>query len=122
MFDAAVEGRLKAMYMFGEDIAQTDPEHRARHRGARVARVPRLQDIFMSETAKFAHVVLPGSTFLEKNGTFTNAERRIQLVARRGQAARRCATDVDIITTVSRRSATTWATRRRPTSWTRSPS
>lgn len=80
MFDAAVAGVFKALYVQGEDIAQSDPN--TQHVEAALTALDCLvvQDIFLNETAKYAHVLLPGSTFLEKNGTFTNAERRINRV------------------------------------------
>ncbi|GED22129.1 formate dehydrogenase subunit alpha [Halomonas halmophila] len=80
MFDAAIEGTFKAMYVQGEDIAQSDPN--TQHVEAALTSLDCLivQDIFLNETAKYAHVLLPGSSFLEKNGTFTNAERRINRV------------------------------------------
>lgn len=80
MFDAAIDGSFKGMYCQGEDIAQSDPN--TQHVEAALASLECLivQDIFLNETAKFAHVFLPGTTFLEKNGTFTNAERRINRV------------------------------------------
>lgn len=80
MFDAAIAGTFKAMYVQGEDIAQSDPN--TQHVESALTSLDCLivQDIFLNETAKFAHVLLPGSTFLEKNGTFTNAERRINRV------------------------------------------
>lgn len=80
MLDAAVEGTYKGLYVQGEDIAQSDPN--TRHVEAALKNLDCLivQDIFLNETAKFAHVFLPGTSFLEKNGTFTNAERRISPV------------------------------------------
>ncbi|MBY4675432.1 formate dehydrogenase subunit alpha [Marinobacterium arenosum] len=80
MFDAAIEGTFKALYVQGEDIAQSDPN--TQHVEAALGSLECLvvQDIFLNETAKFAHVLLPGASFLEKNGTFTNAERRINRV------------------------------------------
>ena len=80
MFDAAIEGTFKAMYVQGEDIAQSDPN--TQHVQAALSALECLivQDIFLNETALYAHVFLPGSSFLEKNGTFTNAERRINRV------------------------------------------
>ncbi|MEZ8026420.1 formate dehydrogenase subunit alpha [Enterovibrio norvegicus] len=80
MFDAAIAGRFKALYVQGEDIAQSDPN--TQHVEAALSSLECLivQDIFLNETAKFAHVFLPGATFLEKDGTFTNAERRISPV------------------------------------------
>ena len=80
MFDAAIAGTLKAMYAFGEDIAQTDPNTGHVVKALRALEFFVVQELFMSETAKLAHVVLPGASFLEKEGTFTNAERRIQKV------------------------------------------
>ena len=80
MLDAAVNGAFKGIYIQGEDILQSDPNttHVAAGLGAMECVV--VQDLFLNETAVHAHVFLPGSTFLEKNGTFTNAERRIQRV------------------------------------------
>ncbi|WP_235869576.1 formate dehydrogenase subunit alpha [Veronia nyctiphanis] len=80
MFDAAIAGRFKGLYVQGEDIAQSDPN--TQHVEAALSALDCLivQDIFLNETAKFAHVFLPGSSFLEKDGTFTNAERRISPV------------------------------------------
>jgi formate dehydrogenase major subunit len=80
MFDGAVSGHFKALYCQGEDVAQSDPN--TQHVEAALTSLECLivQDIFLNETARFAHVFLPGSSFLEKNGTFTNAERRISPV------------------------------------------
>lgn len=80
MFDAAIEGTFKALYVQGEDIAQSDPNTQHVEAALRSLDCLIVQDIFLNETAKFAHVLLPGSSFLEKNGTFTNAERRINRV------------------------------------------
>ncbi|WP_417617512.1 formate dehydrogenase subunit alpha [Oceanisphaera sp.] len=80
MFDAAIAGDFKAMYVQGEDIAQSDPNTHHVEAALRSLELLIVQDLFLNETAKFAHVILPGSTFLEKNGTFTNAERRINRV------------------------------------------
>ena len=80
MFDAAIAGTFKALYVQGEDIAQSDPNTLHVEKALQSLDCLIVQDIFLNETAKFAHVLLPGSTFLEKNGTFTNAERRINRV------------------------------------------
>ena len=80
MLDAAVEGSFRALYIQGEDILQSDPNTRHVAAGLRAMDCVVVQDLFLNETAAYAHVFLPGSTFLEKDGTFTNAERRIQLV------------------------------------------
>ncbi len=80
MFDAAVSGRFKGLYCQGEDVAQSDPNTRHVENALRSLECLIVQDLFLNETARFAHVFLPGSSFLEKNGTFTNAERRISPV------------------------------------------
>ncbi len=80
MLDAAVAGRFKAIYIQGEDIAQSDPNTAHVIAGLQAMECVIVQDLFLNETAHFAHVFLPGSTFLEKDGTFTNAERRINRV------------------------------------------
>lgn len=80
MFDAALDGSFMGLYCEGEDIAQSDPDTKHVHAALRAMECVIVQDIFLNETAKFAHVFLPGSSFLEKNGTFTNAERRISPV------------------------------------------
>jgi len=80
MFEAALDGEFKALYIEGEDIGQSDPN--TQHVTAALTSMECIvvQDLFLNETAKFAHVFLPGSTFLEKDGTFTNAERRVSRV------------------------------------------
>jgi formate dehydrogenase major subunit len=80
MLDAAIDGTFKGLYIQGEDIAQSDPDIKHITAGLSAMECVVVQDLFLNETAQFAHVFLPGSTFLEKNGTFTNAERRIQRV------------------------------------------
>ncbi|MEH6822738.1 MAG: formate dehydrogenase subunit alpha [Motiliproteus sp.] len=82
MFDAAINGHYKGLYVQGEDLAQSDPNTQHVEAALRSLELLVVQDIFLNETAKFAHVLLPGSTFLEKDGTFTNAERRINRVRR----------------------------------------
>ena len=112
---------LKAMYVFGEDIAQTDPNvHHVEHALDSLDLLV-VHDIFENVTAKFAHVILPGSWFLEKTGTFTNAERRVQIVEagndRRG--GQRTSTSSTTLEGARLRHA---LPRPPPTSWTRSPS
>jgi formate dehydrogenase major subunit len=77
MLDAALEGTFKGLYIQGEDIAQSDPDTKHVIDGLKAMECVVVQDLFLNETANFAHVFLPGSTFLEKDGTFTNAERRL---------------------------------------------
>ena len=82
MMDEAVEGAFKGLYVQGEDIAQSDPDTQHITAGLRAMECVVIQDLFLNETARYAHVFLPGSSFLEKDGTFTNAERRISRVRR----------------------------------------
>ena len=80
MFDAALDGSFKGLYLEGEDIAQSDPNTQHVQAALTAMECIVVQDLFLNETAKFAHVFLPGASFLEKDGTFTNAERRISRV------------------------------------------
>ncbi|MFM8613039.1 MAG: formate dehydrogenase subunit alpha [Actinomycetota bacterium] len=80
MLDAAVEGTFKGIYIQGEDILQSDPNTHHVQAGLAAMDCVVVHDLFLNETANYAHVFLPGSTFLEKDGTFTNAERRINRV------------------------------------------
>ncbi len=80
MLDAALDGSFRALYVQGEDILQSDPNTHHVAAGLKAMELVIVHDLFLNETADYAHVFLPGSTFLEKDGTFTNAERRIQLV------------------------------------------
>ncbi len=77
MLDAAVDGTFKGLYVQGEDIVQSDPNTKHVTAGLEAMECVVVQDLFLNETANYAHVFLPGSSFLEKDGTFTNAERRI---------------------------------------------
>src|SRR5581483_3001207 len=80
MLDAAVDGSFKGLYVQGEDILQSDPDTHHVAAGLAAMECVVVQDLFLNETANYAHVFLPGSTFLEKDGTYINAERRIQRV------------------------------------------
>jgi len=80
MLEAALDGSFKGLYCQGEDVAQSDPNTRHVEAALRAMECVVVQDLFLNETAKYAHVFLPGSSFLEKNGTFTNGERRISRV------------------------------------------
>ncbi len=120
MLDEAVSGTFKGMYIQGEDIAQSDPDTHHVTSGLRAMECIVIQDLFLNETAKYAHVFLPGASFLEKDGTFTNAERRISRVRKvmapmggYGDWRARCCSPT--------RSATRWSTPIPPRSWTRSP-
>ncbi|HEX5624776.1 MAG TPA: formate dehydrogenase subunit alpha [Saprospiraceae bacterium] len=80
MYDAALEGKMKAMWIIGEDLVQSDPNTHKVMAALKSLDLLVVQELFMTETAKLANVVLPGASFLEKEGTFTNGERRIQRV------------------------------------------
>ncbi len=82
IYDAARAGDVKAMYILGEDVAQTDPDQARTRAALQSLEFLVVQELFLSETARLAHVVLPGASALEKDGTFTNGERRIQRVRR----------------------------------------
>ncbi len=80
MFNAALSGSIKAMWIIGEDVVQTDPNTSHVIKSLENLDFLMVQEIFLSETAKLADLILPGTSFLEKSGTFTNGERRIQKV------------------------------------------
>ncbi len=80
MFDAACEGKVKAMYLIGENPVLSDPNSKHINEALEKMEFLVVQDLFLTETAQFADVVLPAATFAEKDGTFTNTERRVQLV------------------------------------------
>jgi formate dehydrogenase major subunit len=103
MFDAAHQGTLKAMYILAEDVAQSDPN--TTHVVGALEHLEFLvvQEIFMNPTAELADVVLPGTTFLEKDGTFTNSDRRIQRVRRAIPPMPGTRVDADIVHEVARR-------------------
>ena len=101
MLDAAIEGSIKAMWICGYDIAQSDPD--VDHVVAALSNLDFLvvQEIFENETSKFAHVILPAASFLEKSGTFTNAERRIQVVEAAATPPGAAKTDLEIYKLIS---------------------
>jgi len=101
MLDAALDGSFKGLYIQGEDILQSDPNVRHVAAGLAAMECVVVQDLFLNETASYAHVFLPGSTFLEKDGTYTNAERRIQPV-RKVMAPRNGYADWEITQLLSR--------------------
>lgn len=103
MFDAAIAGTLKCMYVLAEDVAQSDPN--TTHVTAALESLDFLvvQEIFMNPTAEFADVVLPGTTFLEKSGTFVNSDRRIQRVREVIDPLPGTMVDGDIVNTIARR-------------------
>ncbi len=80
MFDASIKGQLKAIWLMGEDVVQTDPNTNKVIAAMQNLELLVVQELFLTETAKYATVILPGASFLEKSGTYTNGERRIQRV------------------------------------------
>ena len=103
MWDAALDGRLKGMWIIGYDVAQTDPN--LKKVKAALGRLEFLvvQDLFLSETAKLAHLVIPGAAFLEKDGTFTNLERRIQRIRKVVDPPDAVLPDWQVVSQVSKR-------------------
>ncbi len=82
MLASAIAGQFRGMFIQGEDLAQSDPNTQHVTAALRAMDCVVVQDLFLNETAKYAHVFFPGTAFLEKDGTFTNAERRINRVRR----------------------------------------
>lgn len=103
MFDAAIQGKLKALWIIGEDVVQTDPNTQKVIKALESTDFVVVQEIFMTETAKYADVILPASSFLEKSGTFTNGERRVQRVNRVIEPLEGTKPDAQIITEVMQR-------------------
>ncbi len=108
MLDAAVAGRFKGILIEGEDIAQSDPNTAHVVRALEAMECVVVQDLFLNETANYAHVFLPGASFLEKDGTFTNAERRISRV-RQALAPRAGMADWEVTQTLARAFGHPWS-------------
>jgi len=107
MFDAAYRKEIKALYLVGENPALSDPDVQHVRQGLARLEFLIVQDIFLSETAEFAHVVLPAASFAEKDGTFTNTERRVQLVRKAIEPIGGSKPDWWIVCEVARRLGTT---------------
>jgi formate dehydrogenase major subunit len=101
MFDAAIEGRVRALYVMGEDIAQTDPDSAHVRAALAACDFVVVQEIFLSKTAMLADVVLPAASFLEKDGTFVNFDRRFQRVRPALPPPGQARTDFDILNAVA---------------------
>ena len=108
MLDAATDGVFKGIFIQGEDILQSDPNTTHVAAGLAAMECVVVHDLFLNETANYAHVFLPGSTFLEKDGTFTNAERRIQMV-RKVMAPRNGFGDWEIVQLVANALGLDWS-------------
>ena len=107
MIDAALDGSFKGIYIQGEDIVQSDPDTKHMTAGLAAMECVVVHDLFLNETANYAHVFLPGSTFLEKDGTFINAERRINLV-RKVMAPRAGLADWEVTQEIARAMGCDW--------------
>lgn len=103
MFDAAIDGKLKAIWIIGEDVVQTDPNTQKVIKALENTEMVIVQELFMTETAKYADVILPGASFLEKSGTFTNGERRVQKVNKVVDPIKGCKPDGEIIIDIMNR-------------------
>jgi len=103
MFKAAVEGKVKAIYQVGENPLVSDPDSRHVEEGVKTLDFYVVQDIFFTESAKYAHVVLPAASFAEKEGTFTNTERRVQRVRKAVKSPGEAKSDWWIICQVAKR-------------------
>ncbi len=103
MFDSVLDGGLKAMYIMGEDPILTDPDTNHSRNAIGALEFLVVQDIFMTETAKYADVVLPAALYAEKDGTFTNTERRVQRVRKAVEPPGECRADWEIICDLSTR-------------------
>jgi len=103
MFDAAIEGKLKALWIIGEDVVQTDPNTNHVKKAISNLDLFVVSELFMTETAKMADIVLPAASFLEKSGTFTNGERRIQRVNKTVDPIKGSKSDGEIIVDMMRK-------------------
>jgi formate dehydrogenase major subunit len=101
MFDAAIDGRVRALYVMGEDIAQTDPDSAHVRAALAACDLVVVQEFFLSKTAQLADVVLPAASFLEKDGTFVNFDRRFQRVRPALPPPGEARTDFDILNAVA---------------------
>jgi len=107
MIDAALDGSFRGIYIQGEDIVQSDPDTRHITAGLAAMECVVVHDLFLNETANYAHVFLPGATFLEKDGTFINAERRINLV-RKVMAPRTGMADWEVTQAIAKAMGLDW--------------
>jgi formate dehydrogenase major subunit len=107
MIDAALDGSFRGIYIQGEDIVQSDPDTKHITAGLAAMECVVVHDLFLNETANYAHVFLPGSTFLEKDGTFINAERRINMV-RKVMAPRTGMADWEVTQEIARAMGLDW--------------
>jgi len=108
MMDAAIEGDLKALFVMGENPVIADPDQAHVREALEALDFLVVQDLFMTETAEYADVVLPAASFLEKEGTFTNSERRIQRVRKVVEAPGEAKPDLEILVNLANRLGLDW--------------
>ncbi|MCC6574369.1 MAG: formate dehydrogenase subunit alpha, partial [Planctomycetes bacterium] len=108
MFDAAIDGKLKFFWVVGEDLLQSDPDSNKVEAAMDNMEFIVGQDLFLNETNKKAHVILPAASFLEKDGTFTNAERRIQRIRKAINPPGECLSDFDIVQRIANAMGAKW--------------
>ena len=109
MIDAADRGALRALWVQGEDLAQSEPHQRQVVRALRRLDLLVVQDLFLTETTELAHVVLPAAGWLEQEGTFTNAERRVQRVRRALPPPGEARPDWEVVRDVGRALGAAWS-------------
>ncbi len=102
MMHAAEAGSIRGMYIMGEEPALTDPDSLQVANALKKLDFLVIQNIFLGETGKYADVVLPGASFAEKDGTFTNTERRVQRIRQAIRPVANSRPDWKIITSISR--------------------
>ncbi len=102
-FPAMLDGRIRGLYLFGEDPVRTDPDTHHVIKALESLEFLVVEDLFMTETAKYADVVLPGCSYAEKEGTFTNTERRVQRVRKAVEVVEGARPDTEIFTEVMNR-------------------
>lgn len=103
MLDAAEDGQVKGLFVLGENPAMSDPDLNHARKALDHVEFLVVQDIFANETAEYADVILPGASFAEKNGTYTNTERRVQRIHRAIQPVGQSRPDWDILSDLARR-------------------
>jgi predicted molibdopterin-dependent oxidoreductase YjgC len=108
MLGAAITGKIKALYVMGENPVLSDPDQHHVEEALKATGFLVVQDMFMTETAKFAHVVLPATTYAEKDGTFTNTERRVQKIRKAVTAPGEAKADWEIIQAIANAMGAGW--------------
>ena len=100
IMNAVEEGKVRGLYIMGENPVMSDPDLNHVEKALKNCELLIVQDIFLTETAKLADVVLPGATFAEKDGTFTNTERRVQRIRKAIKPVGQSRADFEILSDV----------------------